>query len=85
VLMDGGRATAPDAALWSETGEWIGENTGIAPDVEVDQDPAAVRAGRDTQLERGVEYLLKELEKNPPKKHQHPPYRDYQQDKHWPK
>jgi tricorn protease len=85
VLMDGGFATAPDAALWSETGEWVGENTGIAPDIEVEQDPAAVRAGRDPQLERGVGYLLKELEKNPPKKHQHPPYRDYQQDKHWPK
>ncbi len=85
VLMDGGSVSAPDAGLWSETGEWIGENTGIAPDVEVDQDPAAVKAGRDPQLERGVEHLLKELEKNPPRKHEHPPYRDYQQDKHWPK
>jgi len=85
VLMDGGYATAPDAALWSESGEWVGENKGIAPDVEVDQDPAAVRAGHDPQMEKGIEHLLNELKKNPPRKYKHPPYSDYHQDRHWPK
>jgi tricorn protease len=78
LLMDGTRVSAPDAALWSETGEWIAENTGIAPDIEVAQDPAAVRKGHDPQLERAVNYLLDEMKKAPSKKYTHPAYRDYQ-------
>ena len=85
TLLDGGSVTAPDAALWSETGEWVAENKGVAPDIEVELDPEAVRAGRDPQLEAGVRHLLQELEMNPPKKYQHPPYADYDQEKHWPK
>jgi len=84
TLLDGGYVTAPDAALWSETGEWVAENKGVAPDLEVEFDPEAVRAGRDPQLEAGVRYLIQELEKNPPRKHEHPPYADYDQEKHWP-
>jgi tricorn protease len=78
MLLDGGVVTAPPVALWSETGEWIAENKGIAPDIEVDQDPAAVRAGRDPQLERAVAYLLEELKKNPPPDYKRPPYSSYQ-------
>ena len=35
------------------TGEWEVENIGIAPDFDVEQDPALVRKGRDPQLEGG--------------------------------
>jgi tricorn protease len=45
VLIDGGIVTAPPVGIWSETGELVAENNGIAPDIEVDQDPAAVRDG----------------------------------------
>ena len=41
------------------------ENIGIAPDVEVEQDPALVGAGHDPQLERAVEVLTQQLTKNP--------------------
>ena len=77
-LMDGTRVTAPDAGIWSESGEWVAENAGIAPDIEVDQDPALVRRGRDPQLERAVMYLLDEMKKQPPPTYTHPPFKDYQ-------
>jgi tricorn protease len=77
-LMDGTRVTAPDAGIWSESGEWVAENTGIAPDIEVDQDPALVRRGHDPQLERAVTYLLDEMKKQPAPTYTHPPFKDHQ-------
>jgi tricorn protease len=74
VLMDGGMITAPPIAIWSESGEWVAENKGVAPDIEVDQDPAAVRAGHDPQLERAVTYLLEQMKAKPEKTYQRPPY-----------
>ena len=41
------------------------ENIGVAPDIEVEQDPALVRQGRDPQLEKAVEVVMEELKKNP--------------------
>ena len=48
-------------------GEWVVENVGVAPDVEVIQWPKDVIAGRDPQLERAVEIALEALEKSPPR------------------
>jgi tricorn protease len=42
-------------------GRWIGENEGIAPDIEVLVDARSAAEGRDPQVERGVEELLKLL------------------------
>ena len=53
------------------------ENVGIAPDVEVEQDPALVREGQDPQLERAVQLALEALAKNPPVKLKRPAYPDY--------
>ena len=44
---------------------WDLENIGVAPDVEVEQDPKAMRQGRDPQLEKAIEMVLKALTKNP--------------------
>ncbi|GIK31762.1 MAG: protease [Armatimonadetes bacterium] len=63
-LVDGGFLTAPEFGLYDrETGKWIAENTGVAPDIEVDLKPDDVAAGRDPQLDRAIEYLLNELKK----------------------
>jgi tricorn protease len=76
-LMDGGVVTAPSRGFWTPNNDWEVENHGIAPDVEVEQDPKAVREGRDPQLEKSVQLLLADLEKNPPPKHKKPPYPNY--------
>jgi len=57
-LMDGTTVTAPRVALWAAEGEYAVENRGVAPDVEVDLEPAAWRAGHDSQLERAVSILM---------------------------
>ena len=67
VLMDGGTITAPNLGFWTEEG-FIVENEGVPPDIEVEQTPADVIAGRDPQLEKAIELELQQLEANPPKK-----------------
>jgi tricorn protease len=76
-LMDGGFVTAPDAAIFGLNGEWEVENRGVAPDIEVEMDPAAWRQGRDPQLEKAIEVLLEDLKKNPRPQHKRPPYPNY--------
>ncbi len=73
VLMDGGSVSAPNLAIWTEDG-WVVENEGVPPDIEVEQTPAEVIAGRDPQLERAIRIVLEELAANPSKKPQRPPY-----------
>ncbi|HET8676835.1 MAG TPA: PDZ domain-containing protein [Blastocatellia bacterium] len=76
-LMDGGFVTAPDAAIFGLEGEWEVENRGVAPDIEVEFDPAAWRAGRDPQLEKAVEVVMEELKKNPRPQPKRPAYPNY--------
>ncbi len=73
VLMDGGYVTAPNLAIWTEDG-FVVENEGVPPDYEVEQEPAKVIAGHDPQLEKAIEIIMAELQKNPPPKRQRPPY-----------
>jgi tricorn protease len=77
-LMDGGTVTAPNVRIFSPSGEWIAENTGVSPDVEVELDPKAVASGRDPQLERAVAIAMEQLQKNPPPQPRRPAYPDYQ-------
>ncbi|MFH1842823.1 MAG: PDZ domain-containing protein, partial [bacterium] len=64
-LMDGGYVSAPNLAIWTEDG-FIVENVGVPPDIEVEQWPAEVIAGKDPQLERAIEEVLRQLAENPP-------------------
>jgi tricorn protease len=73
VLMDGGAVTAPNLAFWNEEG-WRIENEGITPDIEVDQLPSEIYQGKDPQLEKAIEQVLKELNANPPVLLKRPPY-----------
>ena len=73
VLMDGGRVSAPNIGIWTEDG-FVVENVGVPPDIEVEQYPADVLGGRDPQLERAIEVILEELERNPPVKRERPPF-----------
>jgi tricorn protease len=73
AFLDGGGVTAPDVAIWTEDG-WVVENVGVPPDIEVEQWPADVIAGRDPQLEKAIEVVLEELRQHPPQKLERPPY-----------
>jgi len=73
VLLDGGYVSAPNLAIWTEDG-WVVENVGVPPDIEVEQLPSEVIKGHDPQLDKAIEVILEELEKNPPEKLKRPPY-----------
>jgi len=73
VLMDGGTVTAPNLAIWTEDG-WVVENEGVPPDVEVEQWPADVCAGKDPQLEKAIEIVLQQLQEQAPLPLGRPPY-----------
>ncbi len=77
TLLDGGSITAPRVAIYGLHGEWEVENHGIAPDIEVENDPASVAAGHDRQLEKAVEVTLEALKKNPVVIPDHPAYPNY--------
>lgn len=74
VLMDGGTITAPNFAIWTPEEGWVVENTGVPPDIEVEQTPAEVINGHDPQLEKAIQIVLEELKKNPPRQPQRPAY-----------
>jgi len=76
TLMDGGTVTAPNLAFWTPDGGYIVENEGIAPDIDVEQTPKDVIAGRDPQLERAIAWVKEELRKNPPAEVKRPEFRD---------
>ncbi|MBL7473798.1 S41 family peptidase [Robertkochia sediminum] len=61
-FIDGGRMVAPRGGFYDVKGEWAVEGEGVAPDIEVIQEPSALLEGRDPQLERGVQEALKLLE-----------------------
>ncbi len=68
TLIDGTQLTTPGFRLLTTEGEWAVENEGVAPDMEVIDTPDAIAKGRDPGLEAAIDYLLKELAKNPPQK-----------------
>jgi len=74
-LIDGGALTAPDNGVFDPiNNKWIGENEGIAPDIEVRQDAVSLSKGIDPQLERAVKEALKLLEQQGEIKVTPPPY-----------
>ncbi len=60
-LMDGTFITIPKDSLADPAGHWIIENTGVAPDIEVDDTPDEAVTGRDVQLETAVRAALDRL------------------------
>jgi tricorn protease len=73
-LMDGGYVTAPSSGVWSPKDGWVAENVGIAPDIEIEHDPALVRQGKDPQLDKAIEFVMSELAKKPPVKPKRPSF-----------
>ena len=66
----------------ANAGTWDVENHGVPPDIEVEFDPAAVRAGHDPQLEKAVAVVMAALQKEPLARHQKPAYPNYHNGRH---
>jgi tricorn protease len=77
ALLDGGFVGAPQSGFWNPNGTWDVENHGVAPDIEVENDPASVREGHDLQLEKAVSVVMEGLKKNPLPIHKKPAYPRY--------
>jgi tricorn protease len=60
-FIDGGRMVAPRGGFYDTEGEWAVEGEGVAPDIEVIDEPKIAVKGRDAQLEKAVEEALKLL------------------------
>jgi tricorn protease len=61
-LADGGGVTSPAFGIYDPVdGKWIAENTGVTPDVVVDDRPDLVAKGQDPQLSKAIDYLMGEL------------------------
>ncbi len=64
-LIDGGSVFVPRSATNDAEGNYIIEGYGVAPDIEVENDPKSVIEGRDPQLERAVAEILAAIEADP--------------------
>ena len=66
-LIDGGGVSVPEFGMLNLKGEWVIEGYGVDPDIEVENDPKSVVAGRDPQLERAVQEVMKKMSASPAK------------------
>ena len=64
-FVDGGSMIAPRGGFFTRDGKWAVENEGVAPDIDVENTPKEVIAGRDPQLERAVAEAMRLLAANP--------------------
>jgi tricorn protease len=64
-LLDGGTVYVPEFGTADANGQWIIEGHGVDPDMVVEQDPVAVMQGRDPQLDRGIDELMKVMPARP--------------------
>ncbi|MFZ5981101.1 MAG: S41 family peptidase [Candidatus Zixiibacteriota bacterium] len=64
-LVDGGYFTVPQGGIYNMEGDWVMENVGVAPDMEVDNPPDRMTRGYDDQLMQAVDYIMKKLEEDP--------------------
>ncbi len=64
-FVDGASITVPRFAFYEKDGTWGVEGYGVAPDIDVLDDPALMAHGEDPQLVAGMQHLLRELETFP--------------------
>jgi len=76
MLIDGGGITLPGGRLYDNDGHWFWEGEGVKPDFPVWDDPNLLMQGRDPQMEKVVEEVMKLLKTNPPRLTPAPPLED---------
>ena len=72
-LLDGGYITRPEFARYDLNSKWIIENHGVQPDIVVENRPEQVVSGKDPQLEKAIEVVMKAIQENPRKLAPRPP------------
>ncbi len=73
AMVDGGVLLPPTFRILDTDGNWVIENEGVTPDIEVIDRPELVHKGQDPSIERAVIELMKDLEANPRKSIKVPP------------
>ncbi len=71
-LLDGGFNTLPGGTQYSLDSEWIIENVGVKPDIEIDNFPDRVARGFDDQLLEAIKYMKAKLKEDPKELPKHP-------------
>jgi len=64
-LIDGGGITVPGARLFYNSGKWFDEGVGVQPDFAVWDDPNMLMNGRDPQMEKVVDEVMKLVKTKP--------------------
>jgi tricorn protease len=67
TLVDGGNVTVPTFRMFDVRGKWFAEGHGVDPDIQVDEDPTQLAKGTDTQLERAIEEIQRQIAAAPAK------------------
>jgi len=72
-LIDGGYITRPEFARYGLDSKWVVENRGVQPDIVVENRPEQVVSGKDPQLDKALELVMKEIQEHPKKLPPPPP------------
>jgi tricorn protease len=64
-FVDGGSMIAPRGGFFTRDNKWAVENEGVGPDIDVENWPKDVIAGRDPQLERAITEAIRMLKERP--------------------
>jgi tricorn protease len=65
-LLDGGQVEVPEfVAIADLEGNYHVEGEGVSPDIEVENDVFSTIHGKDPQLDRGIEEVMKQIQANP--------------------
>jgi tricorn protease len=73
-FVDAGVSSQPEFAWWDAKRGWSIENQGVSPDIEVEYRPEDYIAGRDPQLDRGIEEMMRMLKEKPVQKPKAPAF-----------
>jgi tricorn protease len=73
-LVNGGGISAPDYRIYDRDGNWVVENEGVTPDIEIDLDSEGMARGYDAQLMKAIEVLMEKIESEPREWPEHEAY-----------
>ena len=68
--------TAPTFRMYGLDGKWFAEGHGVDPDIEVVDDPSIMAKGKDPQLERAIQEVMRMIAQKPTVPPKRPPYQN---------